>query len=359
MKQPDEEMTADEMKTATSSASYDRIQTMLNDAIAVIKIDDAYAELTERLSGYDVREYHIKKKIVETLRTRQERCKKPSKKPRKKPFTIEDSKTLTAFEIYVSEYEYLQTAIDRNRMNRDSNNGHANTAVDLLQTAYLETYNYIGHAPDDECVTTVYKNGNTKTHTVLQMVRNAIQNAIRHEERTRAKTQSYEELTRYNEIKDSETGEIIGYEEIEPLYIDSMYAIEDYETYSSIMSNIDKIGMSAQQERIIKWRLRGYSLAQIADIETDSKIKTECINAIMTHGHTDRAEAKKRYAKLAETMTAFEIQSLMIEYGYIDESKKAKPTEKSDIHKQLRRVQQKYIEVFGVPSNVDMMRATK
>lgn len=357
--QPTEEMTADEMKSATSSASYDRIRAMLYDAYAVMKCDENYAELCERFSTYSATEYRIKKKIVETLKARRERNKKPSKKPRKNPFTTEDSKILTSLEIYVAEYEYLQTAIDRNRLDRDSTNGHANTAVDLLQTAYTVTLQYIGHAPSDIVETKTYKNGNIKEQTLLQIVRNTIQNAIRSEERTKANTQSYEELTRYHELTDSETGEVIGYEEIEPLYIDSMYAIEDYETYSDIEKRIDNIGMSQQQERIIKLRLRGYSLAQIADIETERKIKDEGINALIFYGHIDRAEAKKRYAKLAETMTVCEIQSLMIENGYIDESKKAKAVQRQNIVEQLKRIQDKYITIYGMPSSVDIAKAKR
>lgn len=359
LKQPTEEMTADEMKSAASSASYDRIRMMLNDAIALVKTDKTYDELCERFSAYSPTEYRLKKKIIETLKARRERCKKPSKKPRKNPFTAEDDKILTSLEIYVAQYEYLRTSIERNRLNRGSNNGHANTACDLLQLAYMTTYKYIGHAPSDIVEVKTYKNGNIKEQTLLQIVRNTIQNAIRSEERTKANLQSYEELTRYHELTDSDTGEVIGYEEIEPLYIDCMYAIEDYETYSDIEKRVDNIGMSQQQERIVKLRLRGYSLTQIADIETERKIKDECVNALIFYGHINRAEAKKRYTKLIETMTAYEIQALMIENGYIDESKKAKAVQRQNIVEQLKRIQNKYIDVYGMPSSVDIAKAKK
>lgn len=359
MQQPTEEMTADEVNFATSSASYERIRIMLNDAIALMRIDERYTELCERLAAYSTAEYYVKKAVVKLLKARKARAKKPSKKPRKKPFTLEDEKTLTAFEIYVTEYEYLQNSIDRNRIERDNNSGHNNTACDLLQTAYEVTCKYIGHAPHDIVEIKAYKNGNVKEQTLLQVVRNAIQNTIRREERTNVKAQSYEELTRYHDIIDNDTGEVIGYEEIEPLYIDGMYAIDDYETYSETVQRIDNLKMSQQQERIVKLRLRGYSLQQIADIETERKIKDECINALVFYGQINKTEAKKRYAKLAETMTAYDIQDTMIKSGYIDEVEKATAVKTGDIAKQLKRVQEKYITAFGVPSSVDMAKAKK
>ncbi len=359
IKQPTEDMTADKAKSASSAASYDRIKTMYNDAIALIKTDKAYAKLCEHFSAYSTEEYKLKKKVYATLKARRERNKKPSKKPRKKPFTQEDVKIMAECAAYINNYEYLQEAMERNRLERDNNNGHSNTACELLQEAYTITQKYFGHLSDDIVETKVYKNGNVKEQTLLQIVRNAVQNAIRSEERAKANVQSYEELTRYHEVTDSDTGEIVGYEEIEPLYIDSMYAIEDYETYSDIEKRIDGIGISQQQERIIKLRLRGYSYLQIANAETKRKIKDECINALIFYGHIDRAEAKKRYAKLAKTMTAYEIQTLMIENGYIKEDEKANPVEKSDIGKQLRRIQEKYIAVFDIPSSVDMAKAKK